>query len=139
MLASSTNTTGLPDDMRNCLIVAAAFMSNTDTDASEDQATSFPTIPVAEMQKLQQEDPAISHLFHYWNLECRPTRRQRQQETRPIKKLLSHCSRIKECHGVLYLHTLYYKVGSYVMNFGTHCKMYHSSVYKQIVKILRTS
>ena len=105
MLASSTNTTDLPDDVRNCLIVAAAFMSNADTDASEDQATSFPTIPLAEMQKLQQEDPAISRLFHYWNLECPPTRRQRQQETRPTKKLLSHWSRIEECHGVLYRRT----------------------------------
>ena len=105
MLASSTDTTDLPDDMRNCLIVAAAFMSNADTDALEDQATSFPTLPLAEMLKFQQEDPAISRLFHYWNLECPPTRRQRQQENRPTKKLLSHWSRIEECHGVLYHRT----------------------------------
>ena len=67
-LASSANTTDLPDDVRNHLVVAAAFTSDAETDASEDQATSFPTIPLIEIERLQKEDPAISRLFHYRNL-----------------------------------------------------------------------
>ena len=86
-LAYSTNTTELPEEVRKQLMVSAAFVSCIGTNAPDEQGTSFPTVPLTMIQRLQLAGGSVHQppppLLKHWTSakrKAKPTGDKGHQE-----------------------------------------------------------
>lgn len=68
----------------------------------EGGATHLPRLPRAELVRLQAEDPSISRLFYFRNLNKKPNKDERQKESSETLKFVSEWDRIVKNNGLLY-------------------------------------
>ena len=109
VLATSTKTTRLPEEVRQPLFDAALYEAEmrvrTRTDRTLEQATCLPTIQREQLIERQQSDECIKRLLHYKAIGRKPTRPERRRESKDTIKLLSYLDSIKEINGILYKNT----------------------------------
>ncbi|KAK3709629.1 hypothetical protein QZH41_010093, partial [Actinostola sp. cb2023] len=106
VLAYGAGTTQLPSEVREHLLTASVFVTDTRTDnhlpLSDADATYFPTVSREEIGRLQREDSDISRLMYYRTLGRQPTKVERRQESKQTLRLINQWDRIKERGGILY-------------------------------------
>ena len=110
-LASSLNTTVIPESVREQLLQSAVFLAENPS-AVVEQLTVHPpqqysTSPVPswdteQLAKLQSVDATIKRLIYYRAIGRKPSPREKKTETRLTKQLLNQWDRIEEKKGVLY-------------------------------------
>ena len=110
-LASSLNTTAVPESVREQLLQSAVFLAENPSVVAEqltvDPPQQYSTSPVPswdpkQLAKLQSVDAAIKRLIHYRAIGRKPSPREKKAETRGAKQLLNQWERIVEKKGVLY-------------------------------------
>ncbi|KAK3707424.1 hypothetical protein QZH41_002496 [Actinostola sp. cb2023] len=109
VLASSQESTTMPQEARVELLQAAVFLADSSPahghrllSELNESATSLPTWDSKHLQDLQERDPSIGRLIHYRALGRKPTRRERANEMRKAMQLVSKWSTIAEEKGILY-------------------------------------
>ena len=110
-LASSLNTTAVPESVREQLLQSAVFLAENPSAVVEqltvDPPQQYSTSPVPswdskQLAKLQNVDVAIKRLIYYRTIGRKPSPREKKAETSGAKKLLNQWDRIIEKEGVLY-------------------------------------
>ena len=110
-LASSLNTTAVPESVREQLLQSAVFLAENPSAVVEqltvDPPQQYSTSPVPswdskQLANLQNVDVAIKRLIYYRTIGRKPSLREKKAETSGAKKLLNQWDRIIEKEGVLY-------------------------------------
>ena len=110
-LASSLNTTAVPESVREQLLQSAVFLAENPSAVVEqltvDPPQQYRTSPVPswhskQLARLQNVDVGIKHLIYYRTIGRKPSPREKKAETSGAKKLLNQWDRIIEKEGVLY-------------------------------------
>lgn len=106
ILAAGTQTTQLPEKVREPLVTAALFVASVraerEIEDEQEQATCLPSIQKEQIAELQRRDQDIQRLCHYQALGRRPTKPERKQEAKSALRLVSFWDKIKEKDGILY-------------------------------------
>ena len=126
-LAEACMTTVIPPSIRVCALettVQGFESSSTDTSDAEtfplttpdreqstyqDATGTFPSLPSRYIRELQEEDGVISRFLVYWQLnrlERKPSRTERETESKQVLRLLREWDQIREIDGLLYRHTV---------------------------------
>ena len=110
-LASSLNSTVIPEPLREQLLQSAVSLAE-DSSAVSSQITTDPppqystsTVPawnLKQLARLQSVDATIKRLIHYRTIGRKPSPREKKAETRETNQLLKQWDRITEKKGVLY-------------------------------------
>ena len=70
--------------------------------ASHMSSTTIPSISKEQLRKLQQEDPVLNRIWHYWAKGKVPELRQWKAEREDVRRLLRDWEKLREEDGVLY-------------------------------------
>ena len=110
-LASSLNTTAIPESLQEQLLQSAvslaedpsAEINQLTVDPPQQYGTSLvPSWDLKQLAKLQNVDVTIKRLIHYRAIGRKPSPREKKAETCEAQQLLKQWDRIVEKKGVLY-------------------------------------
>ena len=108
-LAARLDTTPVPEEARAEMLKRAVFLAEAGSvqfqevvSGPAEGATSLPHWDEDHLARLQRVDATIRRLVHYRALGRKPSRRERQGETRKTMQLLNQWERVVEKHGVLF-------------------------------------